>query len=141
MAPGTTPTRLRLDMLPGDMFGGMMPKMTPEMSSQMEGEMKRTEAIINSMTPAERNDYRLIDNSRKMRIANGSGTKVQDVVNMLKQYVEMRKMVRMMMGSDSDAPQGMLGGLKNKMMRGLTGVGKRAKQTQQKKVNPKKKRR
>jgi signal recognition particle subunit SRP54 len=130
-----------LDLLPGDMFGGMMPKMTPEMTAQMEGEMKRTEAIINSMTPAERNDYRLIDNSRKARIANGSGTKVQDVANMLKQYVEMRKMVRMMMGADQEGPQGMMGGLKNKMMRGLTGIGKRSKQKQQKKVNPKKKRR
>jgi signal recognition particle subunit SRP54 len=130
-----------LDMLPGDLFGGMMPKMTPEMTAQMESEMKRTEAIINSMTPAERNDYRLIDNSRKMRIANGSGTKVQDITNMLKQYVEMRKMVRMMIGAEQDGPQTMMGGLKNKMMRGLTGVGKRSKQKQQKKINPKKKRR
>jgi signal recognition particle subunit SRP54 len=127
-----------LEMLPGDLFGGAMPKMTPEMTDQMGKEMKRTEAIINSMTPAERNDHTIINNARKLRIANGSGTKVQDVNNLLKQYTEMRQMMRMMMGADQGAPQGMFGGLRNKMVRGLTGVGKRKKQAQQKK---KKKRR
>ena len=48
-----------LEMLPGDMFKGM-PKMTPEMSSQMEKEMRRTEAIINSMTLAERENHLII---------------------------------------------------------------------------------
>ena len=127
-----------LEMLPGDLFGGMMPKMTPEMTEQMGREMKRTEAIINSMTRAERNDHTIINNSRKLRIANGSGTKVQDINSLLKQYIEMRQMMRMMMGADQEAPQGMFGGLRNKMVRGLTGVGKRKKQHQQKK---KKKRR
>ena len=129
-----------LEMLPGDMFGGMMPKLTPEMTEQMGREMKRTEAIINSMTSAERNKHTIIDNSRKLRIANGSGTKVQDVNNLLKQYTEMRQMMRQMMGADQDAPQGMFGGLRNKMVRGLTGVGKRSKQNQQKKKQKKKRR-
>ena len=129
-----------LEMLPGDMFGGMMPKLTPEMTEQMGREMKRTEAIINSMTPAERNKHTIIDNSRKLRIANGSGTKVQDVNNLLKQYTEMRQMMRQMMGADQDEPQGMFGGLRNKMVRGLTGVGKRSKQNQQKKKQKKKRR-
>ncbi|MBO0798936.1 MAG: signal recognition particle protein, partial [Blastocatellia bacterium] len=57
-----------LSLLPGDMFKGM-PKMTPEMTSQMEGELKRTEAIINSMTTAEREDHMIINGSRRKRIA------------------------------------------------------------------------
>ena len=54
-----------------------MPKTTPEMSSQMEKEMRRTEAIINSMTLAERENHLIIATRR--RIAMGSGNKVKDV--------------------------------------------------------------
>ena len=79
-----------LSMLPGDMFAGM-PKMTPEMTAQMESEMKRTEAIINSMTLKEREDHLIIGPSRRRRIALGSGTKVKDVDNLLKQYVQAKE--------------------------------------------------
>ncbi len=116
-----------LEMLPGDMFKGM-PKMTPEMSAQMEKEMRRTEAIINSMTPAERENHLIISAPRRRRIAMGSGNKVKDVDKLLKQYVEMKKMMAQLMGGD-----GMLGGLKGKVVRKLTGVGSRKKKQKQKK--------
>jgi signal recognition particle subunit SRP54 len=116
-----------LEMLPGDMFKGM-PKMTPEMSAQMEKEMKRTEAIINSMTPAERENHLIISAPRRRRIAMGSGNKVKDVDKLLKQYVEMKTMMSQLMGGD-----GMFGGLKGKVVRKLTGVGSRKKKQKKKK--------
>jgi signal recognition particle subunit SRP54 len=122
-----------LEMLPGDMFKGM-PKMTPEMSAQMDKEMRRTEAIINSMTPAERENHLIINASRRRRIADGSGHKVKDVDKLLKQYVEMKMMMGQLMSGD-----GMFGGLKGKVVRKLTGVGSRKKKLKQK--QKKKKRR
>lgn len=55
---------------------------------------KGVEAIIYSMTPAERNDPSLINGSRRRRIANGSGTTIQDVNKLIKQFDEMRKMMK-----------------------------------------------
>ena len=120
-----------LEMLPGEMFAGM-PKLTPEMTSQMEQEMKRTEAIINSMTPAERDDHLIISAPRRRRIALGSGTTINDVNKLLKQYAEMKMMMQQMMQSE-----GMLGGIKGKVVRKLTGLGARKK----KRAKVKKKRR
>ncbi|MFN8357765.1 MAG: signal recognition particle protein [Spirosomataceae bacterium] len=57
---------------------------------------KPIEAIISSMTPKERNQPDIIDASRKRRIAAGSGTSVQEVNNLMKQFEEMRKMMKMM---------------------------------------------
>jgi len=117
-----------LSMLPGDMFKGM-PKMTPEMTAQMESEMKRTEAIINSMTPGERDDHLIINQSRRRRIALGSGTKIKDVDNLLKQYVEMKMMMQQLMGGE-----GMMGGgLRGKVVRKLSGIGSRKKNKNKKK--------
>jgi signal recognition particle subunit SRP54 len=117
-----------LEMLPLEMFGiKNMPKMTPEMSAQMETEMKRTEAIINSMTPAERENHLIISASRRRRIALGSGHKVKDVDKLLKQYVEMKTMMARLMGGD-----GMFDGLKGKVVRKLTGVGSRKKKQKKK---------
>lgn len=116
-----------LSLLPGDMFKGM-PKMTPEMTAQMEGEMKRTEAIINSMTMKERENHLVINQSRRRRIAMGSGTKPKDVDNLLKQYVEMKMMMQQLMGGE-----GMLGGVKGKVVRKLTGIGSRKKNKKKKK--------
>ena len=59
-----------------------------------EGELDRVEAIILSMTPEERADPALINGSRRKRIANGSGTKVQHVNQLVKQFDQMRKMMR-----------------------------------------------
>ncbi len=71
-------------------------------------ELVRTIAIINSMTPQERRFPNLIKGSRKRRIASGSGTQVQEVNKMLKQFTQMQKMMKKMKG----------GGMA-KMMRGL----------------------
>jgi signal recognition particle subunit SRP54 len=77
-----------------------------------EGQMRRMEAIINSMTPAERRKPDIIKGSRKRRIAAGSGTQIQDVNRLLKQFTQMQKMMKKM-------GKGGLG----KMMRGLKGGG------------------
>ncbi len=60
-----------------------------------ERQLRRIEAIINSMTPLERDHAEVIDGSRRKRIARGSGTSVEDVNRLLKQYAEMRKMLKM----------------------------------------------
>ncbi len=61
-----------------------------------EKQMARTEAIIKSMTPQERRTPNIIGGSRKKRIANGSGTKVQDVNKLLSQFEQMKKMMKNM---------------------------------------------
>ncbi len=58
--------------------------------------LRRQEAIIGSMTPAERRDARLLNGSRKRRIARGSGTSVEDVNRLVKQYMEMSRMMKQM---------------------------------------------
>ena len=60
-----------------------------------ERQLRRVEAIINSMTAEERDHAEVIDGSRRKRIAKGSGTSVEDVNRLLKQYAEMRKMLKM----------------------------------------------
>lgn len=76
-----------IEMLPG------APKVDLESS---EKQLKRTEAIINSMTPEERRNPRILNASRKMRIAKGSGTTVQDVNKLLKSYEEMKELMKRM---------------------------------------------
>ncbi|WP_213807003.1 signal recognition particle protein [Granulicella sp. dw_53] len=61
-----------------------------------EGQLTRVESIINSMTNKERQDHEIINGSRRKRIATGSGTTVQDVNNLLRQYAQMRKMFKTM---------------------------------------------
>jgi len=61
-----------------------------------EKQINRVEAIINSMTGYERNHHESINGSRRKRIARGSGTTVQEVNNLLRQYVQMRKMFKQM---------------------------------------------
>ena len=63
-----------------------------------EGQMDRIEAIVFSMTPEERRHPDLIDGSRRQRIARGSGTQVADVNRLLKQFREMKKMLKQMAG-------------------------------------------
>jgi signal recognition particle subunit SRP54 len=58
-----------------------------------DAEIKRIEAIIQSMTPDERIDYNLLDGSRRRRIAAGSGTRVEDINKLMKQFLEARKMM------------------------------------------------
>jgi signal recognition particle subunit SRP54 len=97
-----------LGMLPTGLFGGM--RMTPEISSEMEGKFKKTEAIINSMTFGERRNHKVLDGSRRKRIARGSGTSVQEVNEMIREYEEMRKMMRMVTSGGFGALGGMMGG-------------------------------
>jgi len=61
-----------------------------------EGQFARTESIIDSMTKKERANHEIISGSRRKRISKGSGTTVQDVNNLLRQYAQMRKMFKMM---------------------------------------------
>ena len=81
-----------LKMIPG--MGGLA-KQIPE-GPEAERELKRIEAIISSMTRAERAEPTLINGSRRKRIAAGSGTKVSDVNSLLKQFAEMQKVMKQM---------------------------------------------
>ena len=58
------------------------------------GELNRVEAIIRSMTPAERRDPTILNASRRRRIANGSGTTLPDVNRLVKQFGEMQKLMK-----------------------------------------------
>ena len=80
-----------LGMIPGMKKIKSLKEMTPD-----EGELVRIGAIIDSMTIKERRNHLLIDGSRRKRIAGGSGTTVQDVNRLLKNYSEMRKMMKRM---------------------------------------------
>ncbi len=73
---------------------------------------KHVEAIIHSMTPEERSNPSLLDASRKKRIAKGSGRSVQEVNQLLKQFNQMGKMMKMMQGGGGKKMMQMMGGLK-----------------------------
>ncbi len=64
-----------------------------------EAQLNGVEAIISSMTPAERRSFRIIDGSRRRRIAKGSGTTVEDVNRLLRQFQQMRKMLKVVGGA------------------------------------------
>ena len=70
---------------------------------------KQTEVIIGSMTPAEREHPEIINPSRKARIAAGSGTQLADVNRLLKQFEDMRKMMKMVSGGKFKMPKGFPG--------------------------------
>ena len=111
-----------MKLLPDQLLGGMgMPQLTEEQSQQMERELKRTEAIIDSMTIQERNDHRILNAGRRRRIAMGSGTTVAEVNALIKQYVEMRQMIRQF-SSAGLFGGGNGGGIKNRMMRRMAGM-------------------
>ncbi|MCU7870499.1 MAG: signal recognition particle protein [Candidatus Thiodiazotropha sp. (ex Lucinoma borealis)] len=94
-----------LDKLPG--MGEIPDHVKNQVNDKQIGQII---AIINSMTPHERSFPAVIKGSRKRRIATGSGTQVQDVNKLLKQFIQMQKMMKKMKG----------GGMK-KMMRGMAG--------------------
>ena len=81
----------------------MLPSVGPFKDMQKakvdEKELTRTEAIINSMTPKERRSHQILNGSRKKRIAKGSGTSVQEVNQLLKQYIQAQKMMKNMKNS------------------------------------------
>jgi len=82
-----------MDKLPGM---GQIPEAAKNQMNN--GEFGKMEAIINSMTPGERTHPKLIKGSRKKRIAAGSGTQIQDVNRLLKQFAQMQKMMKKMKG-------------------------------------------
>jgi signal recognition particle subunit SRP54 len=84
-----------LGMLPG--MGGL--KELAANKDQLDGkQLNRIEAVINSMTPKERQNHQLINGSRRKRIAKGSGTSVEEVNRLLKQFVQMKKMLKQIGG-------------------------------------------
>jgi signal recognition particle subunit SRP54 len=115
-----------MKLLPDQLLGGMgVPELNEEQSEQMEKDLKRTEAIIDSMTAEERNDHRILNASRRRRIARGSGTQVAEVNQLIKQYVEMRQMMKQISGAGlfgGGGAAGGGGGLKGKMMRKVAGM-------------------
>lgn len=79
---------------------GMIPGMSKvKIGDEEEKKMARTEAILRAMTPQERHKPMLINGSRRMRIANGTGVPVRDVNQLLKQFNQMRTMMKKMRGS------------------------------------------
>jgi signal recognition particle subunit SRP54 len=82
-----------MGMLPGNMGGNALKNVDPQ---EAEKSFSRTEAMISSMTPAERQRPKLLNASRKRRIASGSGTEVQDVNRLLRQFQEMQQMFKKM---------------------------------------------
>src|SRR5688572_14250784 len=95
-----------------------------------EKQLARIEAIISSMTPAERKNDQLINGSRRKRIAAGSGTSVEDVNRLLKQFGEMKKVLQMFSRGGSAAVRGMKGVPKVQQHEGFAtphGAGKKRK--------------
>jgi len=84
------PLESLLELIPGvAALRGRRPE-----ADEQERELKRMEAILDSMTPEERRDPSILNASRKRRIARGSGTTVQDVNRLLKQFEEAKRMMR-----------------------------------------------
>ncbi len=83
-----------MGMIPG--MGGMA---NEAQAAVDRGELKRTEAIIRAMTPAERRDPSVLNGSRRRRIAAGSGTTLPDVNRLVKQFAEMQKLMKQLSGA------------------------------------------
>ena len=80
-----------IEMIPG--MGGMAKQ---AQASVERGDLKRVQAIIRSMTPDERRDPSILNGSRRRRIAHGSGTRLQDVNQLMKQFAELQKLMKQM---------------------------------------------
>ena len=96
-----------LDQILGMLPFGKMLKGAPAELTDEQADLGRFDAIISSMTPAERVHPEIINGSRRQRIARGSGTTVQDVNRLLKQFAQLRKMMKQLKGME-----GKLGKLK-----------------------------
>ena len=90
-------------MIPG--MGGMAKEAQDAVD---RGDLRRTEAIIRSMTPRERREPNVLTGSRRRRIATGSGTSLTDVNRLVKQFTEMQRMMKQLAGGRG---RGLLGGL------------------------------
>jgi len=103
-----------LDLIPG--MSQLTKGITPDVTDQ---QLKAIEAIINSMTAAERHNPRIINASRKRRIARGSGKSVMEVNDLLAQFRQMQRMMKQMGGEGKHGRRGGLRGLLGGMMGGL----------------------
>lgn len=103
-----------LKMIPG--MGGLREKISAASGAVPEKELARTEAIIRSMTQAERHNPDILNGSRRARIAKGSGSTVQQVNMLVRQFEQMRQMMKGMMGGKMKTPR---------MPRGITAPGSR----------------
>ncbi len=103
---GMGPFKKVLQMLPG--MGRELPD---EMLNTAEGRLDKWRVIIQSMRPEEKENPKIINSSRARRVARGSGTTEKDVKELLKQYVMMRKMLKMMRRKKGKLPfMGGMGG-------------------------------
>jgi signal recognition particle subunit SRP54 len=118
-------------------LAGMLPGVNASMleGADPDGKaMAHTEAIIQSMTPAEREDPSILNASRKRRIAQGCGLTVADVNRLLKQFESMQQLMKAVSGGK--LPAGLMGG---KMPKGMmSGMGRMAKRAQKQKKKKKK---
>ncbi len=96
-----------LKLIPG------MPSISEEQKAAAEKEMKNLETIVNSMTPEERKHPEILKNSRKVRIAQGSGKTNADINRVIKKYEQMKEMMKQVkqMQKSGRVPPGGLGGL------------------------------
>jgi signal recognition particle subunit SRP54 len=92
-----------IEMMPG--MGGMAKEAQAAVD---RGDLRRVQAIIRSMTPQERREPSVLNASRRRRIAQGSGTRLQDVNQLVKQFAQMQKMMKQMTGGKL-GPRGMAG--------------------------------
>jgi signal recognition particle subunit SRP54 len=105
-----------IGMLPGM---GNIKELAANRDKIDDGQLARVEAIINSMTPKERRSHQLINGSRRKRIAKGSGTSVEEINRLLKQFVQMKKMLKAIGGmAGLGKKRGGLGMMKGLLNRG-----------------------
>ena len=95
-----------MSMLPGTGLGGNMKNLQMPDEDEAEANLKRTEAIIQSMTAKERKNPDIINPSRKNRIARGAGVNISEVNRLIKQFEQMKKMMKQMPGMMKGAKKG-----------------------------------
>jgi len=100
-----------LDQILGMLPFGKMLKGAPRELDAETADLGRFDAIILSMTPEERRNPEIVNGSRRQRIARGSGTSVQDVNRLLKQYAQLRRMMKQLKGLEGRLPRMKLPGL------------------------------
>lgn len=112
----------------GDILGmlpipGLKSALTDDKLAEGEGHLKKFEVIISSMTPKERRNPKILDLSRKLRIAKGSGTKVEDINKLLKDFENMNKMMKQLSNFQKNMPKHMQKAMKKGQMPGMPGMG------------------
>ena len=95
-----------MSMLPGMGLGGNMKNIQMPDEDEAEANLKRTEAIIHSMTAKERKNPDILNPSRKNRIARGAGVDISEVTRLVKQFEQMKKMMKQMPGMMKGAKKG-----------------------------------